>query len=348
MSATALYGSSTVKRCRRSRAELAEVDEAISQAVAEEHPVTLRGVYYRVVSVGAVDKTENDYRLVGRRLLRLRRDRAISYDHITDGTRWIIRPTTHGSLQQMLDDAAGSYRRQLWRDQPVDVHLFVEKDAMSGVVHPVTERWDVPLGVLRGYCSESFAYSVADAITNCGKRAIFVYQLGDHDPSGVDAWRAFRESVARFLGEPINEELATGLARHGYPVKAGDALGVEECGAPADYPGDICEQVTYGFLGGPGFHRLDRRTVTFARLAVTEDQITEMALPTRPTKASDTRAAKFTGDSVDVDAIPPRVLRDLVENAIRSHIDPRVLALHEVVERQERAGLAALAAGGVR
>ena len=63
---SATYGPSTVNRRRRSRAELAEVDDAIAKAVAEEHPVTLRGVYYRVVSAGAVDKTENDYRLVGR------------------------------------------------------------------------------------------------------------------------------------------------------------------------------------------------------------------------------------------------------------------------------------------
>jgi hypothetical protein len=83
--------------------------------------------------------------------------------------------------------------------------------------------------------------------------------------------------------------------------------------------------------------------VTFARIAVTEDQITEMRLPTRPTKSSDTRAANFTGGSVEVDAIPPRLLRQLVEDAITSHIDPEALRLHREVEAQERAGLAALA-----
>jgi len=117
----------------------------------------LRGVYYRVVSAGAVDKTEASYRLVGRQLLKLRRAGQVPYSWITDGTRWITKPDTWNDLDAMLADAAVSYRRALWRDQGADVHIFTEKDAISGVLLPVTERWDVPLGVLRGYCSESFA-----------------------------------------------------------------------------------------------------------------------------------------------------------------------------------------------
>ncbi len=58
MSASGPYGSGTVKRTRRTGVELAEVDDAIVRAVVDEHPVTLRGVYYRAVSAGAVDKTE--------------------------------------------------------------------------------------------------------------------------------------------------------------------------------------------------------------------------------------------------------------------------------------------------
>ena len=318
MTTKRVYGSSTVRRHRRSQSELAEVDEAIAAAVAEEHPVSLRGVYYRVVSAGAVEKTEDGYRLVGGQLLKLRRDRVIPYWQITAGTRYVIRPNTHVGLQQMLDDAAASYRRQLWRDQAVDVQLFTEKDATTGVIEPVADQWDVPLGVLRGYGSESFAYNVAESVRNCGKPAIHIFQLGDHDPSGVDAWRAFRERVASFLGAaPVTAEMAATTATH--------------------------EQVSYKFLGGSGFEWDALRTVTFARIAVTEDQITEMGLPTRPTKNSDTRAAKFTGGSVEVDAIRPSILRQLVEDAITSHIDPEALRLHREIEAQERAGLAALA-----
>jgi hypothetical protein len=75
---------------------LAVVDDAIVTAVATEHPVTLRGVYYRVVSAGGVEKTELGYRLVGRQLLKLRRSGEVPYGWITDGTR-LIRKHRRGS-----------------------------------------------------------------------------------------------------------------------------------------------------------------------------------------------------------------------------------------------------------
>ena len=192
-----LYGASPVKRQRRTNAELAELDAVIVQVIAADNPVTLRGVYYRVVSQGAVEKTEAGYQLVGRQLLKLRRGHVVPYASITDGTRWVIRPTRHSSVEDMLDDTAASYRRMLWDAQDCEVHIFTEKDAISGVIAPVTAEWDVPLAVLRGYCSESFAYELGQAVA-AARKPVFIYQLGDHDPSGLDAWRDLQKKVTRF------------------------------------------------------------------------------------------------------------------------------------------------------
>jgi hypothetical protein len=278
------YGSSTVNRQRRSRAELDAVDDAITGAVAADSPVTLRGVFYRVVSAGAVEKTELGYRLVGRQLLKLRRSGRVSYADITDGTRWITRPRTWGSLDLMLEDAALSYRRALWHNQSAEVHVYTEKDAISGVILPVTEQYDVPLGVIRGYASESFAWSVAQSVIRA-PADVFVYQLGDHDPSGVDAWRAFTEKVTGFVAE-----------------RYGDT----------------------------------ENWLHFERLAVTPLQITTMNLPTRPTKQTDSRAARFDGESVEVDAIPAPILRQLVRRAITQHIDQDQLRVTRFAEESER------------
>jgi hypothetical protein len=87
--------------------------------------------------------------------------------------------------------------------------------------------------------------------------------------------------------------------------------------------------------------------VEFERIAVTPQQITAMGLPTRPTKASDSRAAKFLGESVEVDAIPASTLRQIVRDAIEQHLDPRMLRLTRAVEASERAGLEALAGRGL-
>lgn len=188
-----------MSRKRRTHAELAELQDAIVDAVAADHPVTLRGVYYRVVSAGAVDKTEHGYAAIKRELLKLRRSGKIRYDHITDGTRWITKPDTYDSVEDALRETARTYRRALWTRSNHRLQIFTEKDAISGIVLPVTSKWDVPLGVLRGYVSETFAWSVAQSLEP-GRKNILV-QLGDHDPSGVDAWRDFCEKVTGFAVE---------------------------------------------------------------------------------------------------------------------------------------------------
>lgn len=274
----AVYGGRPLQRRRRTNAELDVLDAAIVEAVRDEHPVTLRGVYYRVVSAGAVEKTEAGYRLAGRELLKLRRAGTIPYEWITDGTRLFRKPRSWSDIETMLDDAAASYRRALWHGQDAAVMIFSEKDAISGVVYPITAAWDVELGIVRGYSSETFAYSVAEDIAATTKTT-YVYQLGDHDPSGVDAWRSFEARVRGF---------------------APDADAV------------------------------------FQRLAVTPEQIVEYNLPTRPTKATDTRARGFIGESVEVDAIPAPALRQIVEQAITRHIDPEALRLTRIAEDSER------------
>jgi hypothetical protein len=322
---SAVYAASPVKRRRSTRAELAAVDDAIIDAVETEHPVTLRGVFYRVVSAGAIEKTENGYDLIGRELLKLRRARAIRYDWITDGTRWINKPDSYDDLDQMLEDAAASYRRALWRDQSAEVQIYSEKDAISGVVLPVTHRWDVPLGIVRGYSSETFAWSVAQSIIDAarrGKDRIWIYQLGDHDPSGVDAWRSFRERVCGFL---LEEHRAL------YEHMTAAAPGVySEDGYPRAY--EFGTESSCTFSAGKQI-----ATADFQRLAVTEQQIYDLDLPTRLTKRSDTRVAGFgDGGSVEVDAIPPTILRQIVEDAITQHIDAHQLEITQVYERSER------------
>jgi hypothetical protein len=86
------------------------------------------------------------------------------------------------------------------------------------------------------------------------------------------------------------------------------------------------------------------------RLAVDREQIDEWWLPTRPTKPTDTRAAKFRRehgtDSVELDAIPPDDLRELVKDAIDSHMDPWALEQFKMVEEQERETLRTIFANG--
>jgi hypothetical protein len=86
--------------------------------------------------------------------------------------------------------------------------------------------------------------------------------------------------------------------------------------------------------------------ITFERVAVNPDQIAALALPTRPTKTSDSRSKGFEGGSVEVDATPPAELRRLAEGCITCHIDPDAYWKLRDVEAAERETLRALAEKG--
>ena len=76
--------------------------------------------------------------------------------------------------------------------------------------------------------------------------------------------------------------------------------------------------------------------IHFERVAVTREQVAEWNLPSRPTKMTNSRVKKFTGTSVELDAIPAAKLRELVRNRIERHIDQRQLAILRAAEESER------------
>lgn len=194
------YGTSPVKRRRRSKAEIEELESAIYSVVELDQPMTIRGVFYRVMSLGHVAKTENGYRQVQERVLKMRRAGMLPYRWITDGTRYRLHRTSYSGIEAALNSAALSYRRQLWQGMERHVEVWSEKDAITGVIAEVVEEFDVPLMVSRGFSSESFLFDTADALARDG-RPVVIFQLGDHDPSGVKAWEDIQHKLPRFAPE---------------------------------------------------------------------------------------------------------------------------------------------------
>lgn len=94
----------------------------------------------------------------------MRRARELPYDWLADNTRWQRKPRTFDSVEDALRNTAAFYRKALWNEADSYVEIWLEKDALAGVVYPVTSMYDVPLMVARGYASLSFLYSAAEAI----------------------------------------------------------------------------------------------------------------------------------------------------------------------------------------
>jgi hypothetical protein len=266
-------------RNRGMRAEIEHRRAAFLGIIASGQPMTVRQVFYQATVRDLVPKTEQGYAIVQKDLVLLRRSGALSYDWLADNTRWQRKPRTYNGIEAALEDTANFYRKDLWAHADCYVELWLEKDALAGVVYPVTDRYDVPLMVARGYASLSFLHTAARYINSLDVPA-YIYHLGDFDPSGVNA------------GEKIDEELRK---------LAPDAA------------------------------------IHFERIAVNPTQIVGWGLPSRPTKQTDTRAKKFgAADSVELDAIEPNQLRQLVADALEAHLPPERLAVLEAAEESER------------
>ena len=301
---------------RRTKAEMTAIRVSIMAELSADNPQTLRGLFYRLVSRGVVNKTEADYmKTVCRLAGEMRRSGVLDYGWIADQTRWMRRPRTYGSPEEALRRTAETYRRALWDDAMVEPEIWVEKEALTGVLIEETEPWDVALMPTRGYPSISFLHGAAESIYDrwYHDRLTAIYYFGDHDPSGVD----IDANIVRGIGQSLIRTAALAYA----------GAGME---SPFDgmEPEEAFDQVA-----------------SFERVAVTVPQITSLGLPTRPTKRKpkDYRARRFVGNSVECDAIPAATLRAMAAGRITQHVDQDQFELLQTVEGEERAVLMNLA-----
>jgi hypothetical protein len=180
-----VYEARPTKRARRTKSQLGDLETALYQLVQSDPPMTVRQVFYRAVSAKLVPKTEQAYKNdVGRLLGKMRREERLPWDWIADSTRWQRKPLTFNSVDEAVRHTAECYRRAVWDDQNVYVEVWTEKDALAGVLSPITSSWDVPLMVSKGFASLTYLYEAAQTIKSQGKPA-FLYYFGDHDPSGI-------------------------------------------------------------------------------------------------------------------------------------------------------------------
>jgi hypothetical protein len=177
---------------------MVDIMNAIVRALNADAPMTIRQLFYRLVSDGVIAKTENEYKTTVVRLVsEMRRSGHIPFDMIADNTRWMRKPTTHSSLDGFLKRSAGTYRRSLWDNKDAYVEVWLEKDALAAVLIDVTDPWDVPLMVTRGFASVSYLYRAAETI-KAKKKPAYLYYLGDYDPSGLDIPHAVEKDLREF------------------------------------------------------------------------------------------------------------------------------------------------------
>jgi hypothetical protein len=193
-----VYVASDIKRFRRTKDAITSIKRAIIDILEKDNPQTVRQVFYALTVRGAIKKEEIEYqRTVIRLLTEMREAEIIPFEWITDNTRLMRKPASFTDLKSCLESTANFYRRNVWSNMPAYVEVWVEKDALSGVLMTETEVYDVPLMTARGYSSISFLYSAAKAIKAKNKPA-YIYHFGDLDPSGRDAARDIEAKLRRY------------------------------------------------------------------------------------------------------------------------------------------------------
>lgn len=164
--------------------------------------LTLRQLYYQFVSRDLLANRQSEYKRLGSILDDGRKAGMIDWAAIEDRTRNLEKLSVWRSPLDILRAVAEQYREDWWLTQPFYPEVWIEKDALTGVIEPVCNEYRVPYFACRGHVSQSEMYDAAQRFKQISRRgrSVIIFHLGDHDPSGVqmtDDNRARLELLSR-------------------------------------------------------------------------------------------------------------------------------------------------------
>lgn len=172
--------------------------------------LTLRQLYYQHVTVNLITNEEKSYKNLGRLISDARLAGLIDWDAIEDRVRIPVNPPEFKSLEDLIEAAFHTFRLPRWEGQRYYAELWVEKDALSGVLRPLAREFHVTMMVNKGYSSQSAMYEAAKRFIEAEEndRETILFYLGDHDPSGEDMVRDIQDRLKMFGSEVQVRKLA--------------------------------------------------------------------------------------------------------------------------------------------
>jgi hypothetical protein len=184
-----VYRARTIKRSRRTRAQIETLDGQVMGVLTHDHPQSVRHVYYRMTNprlAEPVDKTERGYRHVQDRTAKLRRRGRLPYGWITDATRRGYFVSTFHGEADFLRRMKHNYRADLWAESSVYCEVWTESRSIAGVIQGDCEELAVNLYPAGGFSSITLAFEAAQEINRTAHgRRVMIFYIGDYDPAGV-------------------------------------------------------------------------------------------------------------------------------------------------------------------
>ncbi len=184
------------------------IDQAYSILEAY-HPMTLRQVYYQLVSTQVIENNRGAYQSVSNALVDARLEGLIPWSWIEDRLR---QPAIYNGYKDPAEFAwymKYSYSKDIWPTQPRRLEAWLEKDALSGIFNKVCSHYQVTLNVGRGYDGWDSIHNAASRYGDGSNWTVLYY--GDFDPSGEDMVRSLRDRLDQLGSHPEIRKVALSM-----------------------------------------------------------------------------------------------------------------------------------------
>ena len=179
---------------------IGECNHVIKEYQQQGLRLTLRQLYYQLVVQNIIPNKERSYKNLTGLVTDARMAGMMDWDALEDRVRVPRIPNDFRDLDHLTDAALASYKLDRWKGQENYVELWVEKDALAGILAPIAREYHITLMVNKGYSSMSAMYESSYRFkekADQGKELHLLY-LGDHDPSGEDMVRDIADRLETF------------------------------------------------------------------------------------------------------------------------------------------------------
>lgn len=166
--------------------------ETAAAILADGHPMTVRQVFYQLVSRQVIKNNRGQYQAVSNALVDARREGVIPWSWIEDRLRRPRHVSMWSGLSAFADTCRLAYRLDVWPSQPLYLEVWLEKDALSGIFEDILNPFGITLNVGRGYDGWDSIHNAAVRYAERAewKRPTSILYFGDFDPSGEDMVRS--------------------------------------------------------------------------------------------------------------------------------------------------------------
>ena len=180
-------------------------NEIIAEYKAGGFSLTLRQLYYQFVARRLIKNTVPEYKRLGKIVNDGRLAGMIDWDGIEDRTRSLQSYQSFVDPAEAVEEIARHYCENPWLSQRYRPEVWIEKDALIGVIEGVCADYHLPHFACRGNVSQSELYAAGKRFATYLADGLLpiVFHLGDHDPNGLDMTRDNRERLSLFAGREI-------------------------------------------------------------------------------------------------------------------------------------------------